>query len=236
MPLLRDLQIDIAVEDIACGRHTVRARPLSPAVRTRLAELIETVATQRWVQPAIAYQIKPITDRDADWIELDGALKLHAPLVAHRMRPASHLALAVCTVGAALARQASEWFGSGNPARAVLLDELGSIALTRLGDRCGELLREEATRLGLELSGSLHPGDDGFAIEQQAAVLHLAGGDELGVALQGGSTLAPLKSMTAVYGLGKRMPRWSAGDNCASCRARERCSYRRDGSAAGLAA
>ena len=236
MPLLRDLNIDIAVEDIARGRQTARARPLSPAVRIRLAELIETVAANRWLQPSIAYRIKPITDRGDDWIELDGAAKLHAPLVAHRMRPASHLALAVCTVGEQLSRQASEWFGSGNPARAVLLDEIGSIALTRLGDRCGELLREEAASLGLELSGSLHPGDDGFAIEQQATVLRLAGGDELGVGLHGMSMLAPLKSLTGIYGLGKRMPRWSAGDNCATCRARERCSYRRDGSAAGLAA
>ncbi|MCC6201378.1 MAG: hypothetical protein IT494_00060 [Gammaproteobacteria bacterium] len=236
MPLLRDLSLAIAVEDIACGRHTARARPLSPAVRTRLAELIETVTAQRWLQPAIAYRIRTITDRGGDWIELDGAIKLQAPLLAHRMRPASHLATVVCTVGESLSRQVSAWFGSGNPARAVLLDELGSIALTKLADRCGELLRDEALALGLDLSGSLHPGDDGFAIEQQAAVLQLAGGDELGIALQGGSTLAPLKSLTAVYGLGKKMPNWSAGDNCATCRARERCSYRRDGRTAGIAA
>jgi hypothetical protein len=227
MPIRRDLQLDIAVDDISLTRHSARARPLSAAVRTRLAELLTTVTEQRWLQPAIGYQIRPIAQRGRDWIELDCGTRLRSPLVAHRMRSASHLALVVCTVGERLSSHATAWFGTGNPARAVLLDEIGSIALYRLVERCGALLREEATTLALELSGSLSPGDDGFDIGEQTSVLRLAGGAELGVTVQRSLVLAPHKSLTAVYGLGKSMPSWTEGDNCGRCRARERCTYRR---------
>jgi hypothetical protein len=236
MATLRDLQLDIVAEDISCGRHSVRARPLSAAVRSRLTELLATVAEQRWLQPAISYRIRPIAQRGSDWVELDCGTRLSSPLLAHRMRLASHLALVVCTVGEQLSRHAAAWFGSGNPARAVLVDEIGSIALYRLAERSGALLRDEAAALGLELSGSLHPGDDGFDIGEQAKVVNLAGGAELGVAVHGVVTLSPLKSQTAVYGLGTSMPNWTAGDNCGRCRARERCTYRRDRRAAEIAA
>jgi hypothetical protein len=154
----------------------------------------------------------------------------------HRLRRASSVVFRVCTIGPKLSQQASAWFAEGERLKAVILDDIGTTALFKLGDRLEALISKQSSAMGLEASGTSSPGEEGFAVTAQAQVLELAGGGDIGVVLTGGGVLVPHKSMTSVIGLGEQMTAWSRGDTCAACSASERCPYRHGSVEGGTAA
>ncbi len=68
------------------------------------------------------------------------------------------------------------------------------------------------------MAGELRPGDPGLGLEAQAAVLRLAKADEIGVAASRLDMLNPMKSASAMFGVGVDLPpaRWSRCDRCPS--------------------
>ena len=183
---------------------------------------------EQWLAPAISYRIHPITDRAADWMELSGRIRLNAPLLMHRLRRASSLAFGVCSIGPKISQQVSDWFAGRERLKAVLLDDIGTLALFKLGDYLEALISRQSLAMGLQASGTLSPGEEGFDLTAQAEVLELAGGGDIGVLVRGGSLLVPHTSTTSVIGLGEQMTSWSRDDSCATCRAGRRCPYRHD--------
>jgi hypothetical protein len=109
-----------------------------------------------------------------------------------------------------------------------MLDEIGSLALYRLADQFATLMRDEAGSMDLAASGVLNPGEEGFDLSQQVAVLRAAGGESIGVHVSGAALLLPQKSLTAVMGFGVNLPSWDRGENCGRCATRTRCPYRHD--------
>lgn len=226
VPVISDLRVSVNAESVCRAWGERRELLARGRVFTLLADILRQMETEQWLEPAISYQTWQLTGSGSGWLELCNHTCLHSPLLVHRLRRATHLATGVCTLGDRLARQVSEYFAAGEPLKAVLLDEVGSLALYQLSDRLEEIIRTEARRRGLETSGVLNPGDNGFDLRAQAQVVALAGGSDIGIRVTNAGVLSPAKSLTLVMGMGKRMPRWRRGDSCGSCEARKRCPYR----------
>jgi hypothetical protein len=192
-----------------------------------LSELLARVEAEHWIQPKTGFQVWPVVGRGQEWLELRGGSRISSRMLGHYLPGATHVAAGVCTIGDALEKHVSEGFAASDRLRAVLLDEIGTLALFRLGDQLEESMQAEAAQHALEASGVLSPGEDGFEISQQAAVVELAGGADLGVSQTTTGMLIPRKSLSMVVGFGARMPKWSRGERCARCGARERCPHRR---------
>lgn len=192
-----------------------------------VSELLARIESEHLLKPAISFRVWPIVESGRAWMELRSGSRLHAELLTHHLRAASHLATGVCTLGNALEDAVSEGFASGDRLRAVVLDDIGTLALYRLSDQLEQLLREEARARGLEASGVLNPGEAGFDLSEQATVVELAGGPDIGVSLTSTGMLLPRKSLSMVVGFGMRMPKWEPGERCARCGARDRCPHRR---------
>ena len=224
MPAISDIPVRISVEEISYAWESRRGRPLAPAMLKNLQELLEDDATDGWLDAAIHYQILKVTERGPDWIGV-GAGRLDSAMVAQYLQQATHLCFGVCTLGQRLVQQIRDWFAEKKHLQAVLLDEIGTLLLYKLSDYFELLMCEQAKSLGLQASGALNPGDDGFDISLQGTVLELAGGNHIGVQLQGSGTLTPHKSLTAVIGLGRGMPMRSRSDRCRDCQSRARCPH-----------
>ncbi len=192
-----------------------------------LSELLARIEANLWIQPKISFNVWPIVSSGPGWLELRGGSRIVSGALGHYMPGASHLAAGVCTIGDAVEKHVSEGFAASDRLWAVLLDEIGTLALFQLGDRLEELMRTKAKQLELDAGGVLSPGEDGLEISQQAAVLELARSAGMGVSQTTSGMLAPRKSISMVVGFGKRMPKWSRGERCAICAARDRCPHRR---------
>lgn len=227
MPTITDINLQLTVADITNAWGPRSETLATPTMLERLSDLLTQIESNRWLDAAINYQILEITDSDSAWIGL-GDAKINSPLVAHRLRRATHLAFGVCTLGEKLLQQVSRRFDEKEQLQAVILDEIGTLLLYKLSGHFEDLMCEQAIFMGLQASGTLSPGDDGFDIRQQGTVLGLAGGKDIGVTLMGAGMLVPKNSLTTVIGLGEHMPTWSIGESCARCKSRERCPHRQD--------
>ncbi len=226
MPASTNLSVPLSVEDVTRSWGSRSARLASPRMLGLVAELLERAETENWIQPAVSFQVWPVLQFGPGWTELSNGSRLRAQVLSLHLRKATHLALGVCTVGAAVETRVSDWFATGERLRAVVLDEIGTLVLYRLGDQLEAQMAKQAAILGLDASGVLNPGEDSFDISEQTTVVHLAGGESIGVSVTSAGMLIPRKSLSLLMGFGARMPQWSRGERCARCGARERCPHR----------
>lgn len=234
MPSITDIPIGLSVEEITYAWGAERARLLAPSLGNNLQRLLGLITANDWLDAAINYRVREVTGRGPGWLAVAGA-RLESPLVARYLGQATHLVFGVCTLGEKLQQQMRISFDEKKQLQAVLLDEIGTLLLYKLCEHFEELMCQQAKTMQLQASGAFNPGDEGFDISLQGRVLDLAGGRDIGVTLQGSGILVPHKSLTAVIGLGRRMPVNTRAERCARCHSRERCPHRQDIAAGAVA-
>ena len=226
MPVISDLRVEVTTEDVAHAWGPRRARLASPRMLARVSELLEQVEAEHWLHPRMSFGFRPVARIGPEGIEFPDGSQMYAPLAAQYFRNASHVGAGVCTLGNALERHVTGLFESSDRLRAVLLDEIGTLALYRLSDRLEEKIQEDAALQGLEMSGVLNPGDDGFDLRAHEMILEFSEGTSIGVSATSLGMLRPTKSISLVVGLGTNMPKWSHAERCERCKMRDRCPYR----------
>jgi len=226
MPVFTDFRLSLTVEEIVSSWGSRRARLASTRMMAMLAELLARIEANHWIQPKLSFDVWPIVSSGPGRLDLRGGKRISSRTLGHHLPGAVQVAAGVCTIGGGVERHVSEAFAASDRLRAVMLDEIGTLTLFRLGNQLEELIQAEAEKLGLEASGVLSPGEDGFEISQLGSVLELAHSEEIGVSQTASGMLTPRKSISMVVGFGTRMPKWSRGDRCARCGARARCPHR----------
>jgi hypothetical protein len=227
MPVLTEFRQRFSVEDITSSWGVRRARLASSRMTALLSSLLEQIDRHNWLQPKISFQVHAVIVGTREQLTLRGGSTLSSPMLGHYLPVATHVAAGVCTIGDAIENEVRRGFAASDRLRATILDEIGTLALYRLSDRVQEMIQEEAARMGLQASGALNPGEDGIPISQQETVLELASGADIGISQTSTGMLSPRKSLSMILGLGKQMRRWSRGERCAVCAARDRCPHRR---------
>jgi hypothetical protein len=109
----------------------------------------------------------------------------------------------------------------------MILDAIGNSALFRLCELFEGICETEATDRGICSSGTLSPGEDGFGLECQKTLLAIAEADRCGIRLLDSDLMMPVRSISMVAGLGKRVKKWSRAESCANCPSKERCKLRK---------
>lgn len=226
MPVLSDLETRVTVDDVVASWRSRGTRPVPRRMMALLETLLAQIEAQDLIRPRLGFRVWPIESSRPSCLELRGGSRITSRNLTHHLPGALVVATGVCTVGPALEKEVSERFAAGDRLRAVMLDEIGTLALFRLSDRLEGEIQAEASHLGLQAGGVLNPGDDGFDISQQATIVELANGRSIGIT-NTEAMLVPRKSVSMLVGMGVRMPRWSRGERCAVCAARDRCPHRR---------
>lgn len=226
MPIVKGATLALTFEEIA-QYPGLRCRGLA---RSKSADLLRShlkeINSQSLFQPDFAYNIVPLEHISQGCMYLPGNKVLPAPIAAHRLKRASHVVLAVCTLGEEIDSAISQLFHRKKRFHAMIMEELSNYALFKLSGLLEERVTKEADGLGLMASGPLSPGDDGFELSAQQLIIDLAGAADIGVNLSSGQMMNPRHSVSILYGLGKQMPQWTHAQNCEDCSSRERCKHR----------
>jgi hypothetical protein len=216
----------LTVDDVTASWGARRARLVSQRMSELLSQLLAEIDVEGLIQSKLSFRVWPVQSSGPGWLELHGGSRIASRNLNHHLPGARFVAAGVCTIGGAVEKRVSERFAAGDRLRGVMLDEIGTLALFRLSDRLESEIQAEAARLGFEAGGALNPGEDGFDISQQAPIVELANGASIGIS-NAAAMLLPRKSISMLVGIGLRMPRWSRGERCAVCAARDRCPHRR---------
>ncbi len=207
-------------------RAVASAAPRRPrsAVAARLRDrAVELAKAEHLGGASFTYGICPLDCIDGT-ILVTGGERIEAPWLLPESGSLTALACGVCTLGGALETRVRSLFAEGQRSLAVALDSLGNELLFEASTRMRHSLLKDLRRQGLSLSGELRSGDPGLAIDTQPLVVNLAGAERIGVSLNHGSLLQPLKSTSGIFGVGIGLPnaRWT---RCDTCRSRNRCTH-----------
>jgi hypothetical protein len=142
--------------------------------------------------------------------------------------PAMPLVVAVCTIGPALEHRVSELADSGDAARALILDAIGSAAAEEAADQSNRLICEMAAPTDFSPDRRRSPGYGKWDIREQKAIFSYLNPEDIGVTLSPSCMMTPRKSISYVVPLEGGKPGAGAGRRCSRC-GLEDCPYRATG-------
>jgi hypothetical protein len=138
------------------------------------------------------------------------------------------VAVVVCTIGAELENRVSLYTSSGDSARAMVLDAVGSVAVEEVADHTNHMICDFAAREGsFAPAARRSPGYGGWSLDEQRVIFDLLSPREIGVALSAGRMMTPRKSISYAVPLrgGRRRPR--RGGRCVRCGLAD-CQFREE--------
>jgi hypothetical protein len=178
------------------------------------------------VQPAATWDFRPVREVRHEKVVLDDGARMGGGPFAAVVAGASHLVLAVCTIGSALSNRVRELHGGRHMLRGLLLDDLGSWAVDMVRQQFCKRMEEEASAAGLHVSTCLSPGESEWPLRDQGVIFSLLDATRIGVSLSESLVMTPLKSLSLVMGRGPVQMGHEGGSNCDFCAVKDRCAYR----------
>jgi cobalamin-dependent methionine synthase I len=226
MPIISDISLALDMNQVIRREGIREYSNLRPEIKTLIRELLISVRKLRLLEPAIAYEIYPVTETTQDRLCLRGNIALYSPLFPSVLSEAEELATIVCTIGPRLETKVADYFAENDPLRAILLDGIGSAAVDSLTQEVCKVMIYEASSRGYETGSSLSPGMLGFPISEQWRLFELMPAEQIGVSLTSSGMMVPRKSLSMVIGIGPRMPTWTQAEFCTHCSLRKTCTHR----------
>ena len=148
--------------------------------------------------------------------------------VVKNLKDADFIVMAVLTLGNDIDDKISELFVRNDYMKAMIYDVIGNVALEYMGKRFWQDLAKEAKDSKAGITQSLSPGTGGWKdIKDQRIIFNNLGTSSIGVQLTDTFMMKPVKSLSMVYGIGKRVKTSLVDHDCAECPLVD-CPYRRE--------
>lgn len=226
--MLDPIEVTLSREEI------LRRLPLAtPAFAARpagalVAGLLERIDAERLIAPRAAFRCIGVRRGGQLGIDLEDGSAFEFARPAPQWSRAESAVVAVWSLGPGVSRAIAAAFERRKGLQALLLDEIASLLVFRLGEVLFERLRQRFAAQGLGMGRPFAPGDGVLALAAQARVLALAGAGRIDVGLGQGGVMSPLKTASAVVAVGRRVRRPRHAAACADCASRARCRLRAD--------
>ncbi|MFO7968319.1 MAG: hypothetical protein R6U44_12040 [Archaeoglobaceae archaeon] len=221
MPVLSELQLEPQEEHILkrLGYFDNPNVGSKLDLRERINEFYSNL--DGLMTPSVAYKVLEISKVESEAIQVNG-VRIEGFLLPMLFKDCQQFMVAACTIGTDLEQKVDRLLSDGNLLNAMLLDEIGNAAISELENYCYKIANDKAAEQGLTASGCIVPGQEGFALDEQAKILDLVDAQDMGVELTHYNIMYPRKSTTLVVGMGEKVSHW---DKCEYCDMRDRCEY-----------
>ena len=175
------------------------------------------------VQPAIAYDVFPVTAAEPERLIVGEGQALESPVVASLFRDAPEVVLMVFTIGRALEERVAALGTAGDYPAAFALDATGSMMLGKAGEVGYRIIEEMAKGKATKASIPLNPGTSHWPMSGQRLVAKLVRAGEIGVEAKESGMLSPFKSIAFAVALGDHVLTPAEGSSCDYCERRDLC-------------
>jgi len=132
MPIVRDIPLTLQMNKILRRTGIKADSELKSEMETLIDQLLVSVNDEHFLEPAIVYEIYPITEIDYQQLSLEDNTVLHGSALSSVLSPAKELAVLVCTIGCNLEEKVTDYFGKSEPLRGMLLAGIGSASTEAL--------------------------------------------------------------------------------------------------------
>lgn len=226
MTVINDIHLNLETGQVLRGEGIRQYASVRPEIKALIQELLVSIKDEHLLEPAIAYEIYPISKVDHHQLSLACNVALHGPLLPSVLSNAEELATVVATIGLKVEKQVTDYLGRSEPLRGLLLDGIGNAAVVSLTEEVCKLIKGVALVRGYQASSPFRPGMPGFPITAQWQLFQLVSAEQIGVSLTKLGIMVPLKSASMVIGLGRQVTIWTQAQVCARCHLSKSCHYR----------
>ena len=126
-------------------------------------------------------------------------------IILRQLRGSEAFALFVCTSGLEFEAYQQRLKEQGDMVRVFIADALGSVIAEKCADQMEKALQESIDKLGWKHTNRFSPGYCGWHVSQQQLLFPLFQGHTCGVKLTDSSLMIPIKSVSGIIGLGKKV-------------------------------
>ncbi|HTZ32631.1 MAG TPA: hypothetical protein VMH31_09250 [Methylomirabilota bacterium] len=205
----------------------LRAMGADPGIirhrQARLVRLVESVVAKQseYLQPRAAIREIAVRKEAQDRLLLAGGFALRGELLCRRLAGSERVVAAVATVGSEFERSAE----STDPTQRLILDGVGTCAITSLTKSILDGIRKAAQGSGRGVTQAIHPGMKGWELAHgQAQIFALVDGAAAGVSLNESFMMTPRKSVSLLVGIGARVN--ETQNACEDCGAVAHCRHK----------
>ena len=126
-------------------------------------------------------------------------------IILRQLRGSEAFALFICTSGLEFETYQHRLKEQGDMVRVFIADALGSVIAEKCADQMEKVLQESIDKLGWKHTNRFSPGYCGWHVSQQQLLFPLFQGHTCGVKLTDSSLMIPIKSVSGIIGLGKKV-------------------------------
>ena len=126
-------------------------------------------------------------------------------IILRQLRGSEAFALFICTSGLEFETYQQRLKEQGDMVRVFIADALGSVIAEKCADQMEKALQESIDKLGWKHTNRFSPGYCGWHVSQQQLLFPLFQGHTCGVKLTDSSLMIPIKSVSGIIGLGKKV-------------------------------
>jgi hypothetical protein len=204
---------------------TGRKRPVAPLLLAEFDGIAKDVQSGTLIRASAVTRFLQILEFSSRQVVLAGGITLDGTLLQRKAPNATHLGLAICTIGVQLEQSAAA-HRQEDLLKSVILDGIGSAAVDSLAVEVSHKLHSLAADADLTSGGPLFFGTPGLPIQNLGLLFQVLPAEEIGVKLTSGYFMLPQKTSAFVVGIGSAMPAWSKEQSCRQCALHKICRYR----------
>jgi hypothetical protein len=227
MPILTDIPLTVTPADLLGARGKRRNRPVLEQAAADAVVLAATlwrpVALFNWVR------VVGVEGSEAHIDGPEGPATLHLGPKAELLAPAREALVAVGTLGPALEQHVHALEAAGQGLKALLLDNVGVVAIGAVGRAVRAMIEAAAAEKGWGVGPSMAPGSlVGWPVAGQRELTALLPLEQIGARLTPYGVLNPCKSASWLVGMGPTYEAAHVGSTCKYCALAETCWRRRE--------
>jgi hypothetical protein len=169
--------------------------------KTRRMIEAETQTALRLINPKHVIAYSSIKVAGAKSLLLEPGFKIESGDIVKLLQNCVKAYGIAVTIGPFLEEKRGTYITGNEPARAVVLDAIGSVAAEELAGMAQAQIRSEAEREGLVVTRRFSPGYGDWPLESQKDFLQWLGAGNIGIKLNTNFQMIPEKSVSAIMGV-----------------------------------
>jgi hypothetical protein len=201
----------------------LRAMGAGRTRRTHIVRLVENLLPEcgRYLSPRSVMRAIAVRESRPDRLVLEGGVELRSETLCRKLAGSQLVVAIVGTIGNEFQSAARD----GDTACRLILDGMGTVAVTALIDRILDGVQGWASGQGQQATNAVFPGMKGWALpEAQSHIFALVDGSAVGVSLNESFMMAPAKSVSFLVGVGPQVVNGLGA--CEDCGAVTHCRYK----------
>ncbi|MDF1591905.1 MAG: vitamin B12 dependent-methionine synthase activation domain-containing protein [Desulfobacterales bacterium] len=142
---------------------------------------------------------------DGSTLEMENVTFSTGRIIGRQIQRSESIAVFACTIGSGISDLSKSAMENGDMIQGYILDTIGSVAVEKAMDVIQQKLAETERRSGRKITNRFSPGYCDWDISAQRQLFSLLPGNFCGIKLTESALMLPIKSVSGIIGIGKKV-------------------------------